>query len=625
MSTQSEPTDPTKIEIELISYKNLLNYSSGKSKTAVEGFAVDLNSKNFKKVEEDSSAEAKVQDLLSKIKGTISGQDQSTDGMVRAQEESEFEGEKPKGFLDNMLVKLGVKKEQKDALDDPTITQVKASSDAISKEFQIKAPQQGMPPGGAPPQPPPPNYPTTAQAPSPTARPINDRQSQMQAPPPQPPPPRPAPVAPPQIVPMQPQAPPPPPPPRPPQPQHQPQAPPQINIPRPAPPPPPPPPQPAPSPPKPAPKKAVLEPLIKKKNEAPNQKKKKTLFGTVKPSKSSGFGSASTSPKESKVKDAFVSFGNTLRYHMKKIVMLFFLAGLGVVFFMLPQITKQPEKSSVDIVVEYSKVIFTRGKNALAVLTSAGPDMTQVQLSGLTIENAESIDLDTINLKQVMQRAEKNNDIAELKITKNELASILSQGTFDRFWKELTAKQIDLTVTTMHRFLDDYQYDFTKERIYVLNITNTSGEKIPFSEFVEGMDLKLPQWRKDVSDYQLMVYVETLEEASDSNNQVRLGLNLFFDPKNKPNFAKIQEWEPDMAKNLSNLYMPENLKIVDPAKPFGSSSVSSTRRYVNYTEDQSMSMDYGVTQDGIFIITSNNFGQYLTSVFLENKSSNQEE
>ncbi|MBD3300614.1 MAG: hypothetical protein GF347_04655 [Candidatus Moranbacteria bacterium] len=619
--------DPTKIEIELIALNKLADYAAGKSQSAVEAFIVDVNSDNFEQIGE--SSDLNMSGVFSKIKESITGEDPgSADGLVRAKEDLAFEDQNKKGFLGRMLQKVGLGDQgaQSEEAMDSSVTQIKPSKDALKGDFASANQAQQVPPGVQPQslgmqqiQPPaqplgqPQNGSKITQRPTPGVQKIPVTDSTPAAPPSfssKPPAgfspqagmktsPAPAPSA-----------------PSPPSPSAaQPQAQPKLRplkpdvskstLPQPE--------KTAPSvtPPQ-SQNKTIIKPYVPKPQPSPD-KASTSSFGTTQAQekKKSGGG----------LIDAMVVVGRTLRFHLKTIFILIVMAGIVVAFFALPKLTNQPKKSSVDIVVEYSNLVFKRVKNSFAALFKPGvqTNPTDFELSALLVENKDHIDLGSMSLGSALERALDKDQIAQISVSRNQLGAGAMGGAFDRAWLEIKGEETPLKPSYVYQFADEYRYDFEQKRIYFLKITDSEGRKIPFSDFVSGMRMdQMPAFKKDVRDYHLMIFIEDKGEALNSKDYIRLGLVLLFDPKNQPSMAQLKDWENKMIGHLLNFYTSKNTELIDPQKQFATSSISSNRRYLNFTEDHSLSLDYGLTQDGMFIVTSRNFGEILMTILIQN-------
>jgi len=73
-----------------------------------------------------------------------------------------------------------------------------------------------------------------------------------------------------------------------------------------------------------------------------------------------------------------------------------------------------------------------------------------------------------------------------------------------------------------------------------------------------------------------------------------------------------------MIGDLKNIYLDNNLSLVNETTAFSNSTISERRRYINFSSNQLLSFDYAVAQDGLVIASSKQFGTAILKLLLEN-------
>lgn len=200
------------------------------------------------------------------------------------------------------------------------------------------------------------------------------------------------------------------------------------------------------------------------------------------------------------------------------------------------------------------------------------------------------IDYSSINI----QRLVANNVIAEKNIILEEQATYSAEGLY----KEMSRATSSLE----------------NGKIYFVRIYE-ADEELAFEKAMSMLGIKMmPQWQQGLKekliDYRLLLYRE-------SEAQPRLGLLCIFDKEETITTGFLGNWEATIADDLKGLYWPDHQGKVSMAdKSFRSSSISERRRFVNFADDQSLSLDYAVAKDGLIVVTSKNFGTKLLEILL---------
>jgi len=150
-------------------------------------------------------------------------------------------------------------------------------------------------------------------------------------------------------------------------------------------------------------------------------------------------------------------------------------------------------------------------------------------------------------------------------------------------------------------------------KIYLLRIFGHE-EEMNLDKLMGVLGIKLmPIWEKELkpslTTYRIMLYRE-------SDSEPRLGLLCIFNKDKVLTISMLRDWEGTIANDLRGLYWDDHQGKIDNGKVFTASSISERRRFLNFLEDQSLSLDYAVAKDGMLVVTSKNFGTKLLDILL---------
>lgn len=151
-------------------------------------------------------------------------------------------------------------------------------------------------------------------------------------------------------------------------------------------------------------------------------------------------------------------------------------------------------------------------------------------------------------------------------------------------------------------------------RVYFFKVYNKDQREVSFTELVKILGIRFGAGsERDVSLYRLMVYLE-------GKDRLRLGLMLVYNREKVPTMEQLARWENTITVDLKPMfYDGDHGKISMSGKSFKNSSVSDQRRYVNFSADQSLSLDYALAKDGIILVTSKGFGTAALDKILEHE------
>ncbi len=165
------------------------------------------------------------------------------------------------------------------------------------------------------------------------------------------------------------------------------------------------------------------------------------------------------------------------------------------------------------------------------------------------------------------------------------------------------------------KYLEQNSNLLVKDQIYFLNVYR-GDSLLNLNELINIFGLKIkPDLKEKITASKFLVYLETKDAKISS--QIRTGLLLIFE-EGTITLDDLKEWEPTMIGDLKNIYLDNNLSLVNETTAFSNSTISERRRYINFSSNQLLSFDYAVAQDGLVIASSKQFGTAILKLLLEN-------
>ena len=161
--------------------------------------------------------------------------------------------------------------------------------------------------------------------------------------------------------------------------------------------------------------------------------------------------------------------------------------------------------------------------------------------------------------------------------------------------------------------------------IYFLDIMNIEGERVDFNELRTILDFKMmPGWSSDfqasVKDYRLMVY-KTADQG-EAPQPISVGIVLIFDQSSAkmPQMADLRAWEATMVKDLSPLYFDGNELLLGSENSFKDSQLAENRRFVNFTADTSVSLEYAIVANSLVFATNKDSATAIFNLLSESSN-----
>ncbi len=161
---------------------------------------------------------------------------------------------------------------------------------------------------------------------------------------------------------------------------------------------------------------------------------------------------------------------------------------------------------------------------------------------------------------------------------------------------------------------------FSENEIYFLNIYE-EDRLLTLDELITTFGFKLMpsrevELKEQLATHKLLIYFEPKDAKVDS--QIRLGMLFISKEETNLSLEFFKSWEATMVNDLDSLYPENNQKFLKNDKLFSDSTISEQRRYINFTSDQLLSLDYAVAKDGVIIVTSKKFGTAVLELLLSN-------
>lgn len=201
----------------------------------------------------------------------------------------------------------------------------------------------------------------------------------------------------------------------------------------------------------------------------------------------------------------------------------------------------------------------------------------------------------------------------EIKEQENMLVKLLEKANLRE--PEMVDKKI--TKEDIYAHVLKNAEDLELDKVYFLNVTDNDGKKLPLTKLTDSMGINLgSEWDQKMSssllDYGMAFYLE--EDETEAINGVRMGFLLLLEQDKDDTAAYFLDWEDTFAQDMSPLFLGNNQKIISTNKNFSQSSISENRRYINFNQEGSVSLDYALVKDGVVIVTSKNFGSALVDL-----------
>ncbi|MBU2025848.1 hypothetical protein KJ912_03875 [Patescibacteria group bacterium] len=213
----------------------------------------------------------------------------------------------------------------------------------------------------------------------------------------------------------------------------------------------------------------------------------------------------------------------------------------------------------------------------------------------------------------------------EQEVSRPELAldKLIESGKVGELEFEKTAIQRELLKEDIYEFIEANLPILEKHKVYFLKVLDENGEMVDFGRAMDIMELGLmpgweEKWGRNLLDYCLMLYVEPDEVVTE--NKIRMGLFLAFGAENNVTIEVLKSWEETLVSDFAPMYFGGNEAYLTNSKLFKNSSIDNERRFVNFIEDGTVSLDYGIVDDGVVIATSQGFETLILSLLLENGS-----
>lgn len=237
------------------------------------------------------------------------------------------------------------------------------------------------------------------------------------------------------------------------------------------------------------------------------------------------------------------------------------------------------------------------------------------------LEIKEPVQYSSLSLSKLLESPE----VKVLDFNKPEEKKV-SSNFFINIWdKAIKKDQVpetgkSLSKEEVYAFISKDSGNYEAGNIYLVNLYNQEGKIAPFSEFCSVMEFKIYSekeidLKKNLVDYRLIFYLEP--ENSVTENNIRMGIVLIY-KEHTPDILILKNWEKTIIKDFSFLYTGDLKELVSVYKEFKDSAISSERRYVNFTSNQEVSLDYAIAEDGLIVATSRNFASAILNLLLEN-------
>jgi len=237
------------------------------------------------------------------------------------------------------------------------------------------------------------------------------------------------------------------------------------------------------------------------------------------------------------------------------------------------------------------------------------------------VEEKASVDYSSLSTQQLLG----SGQIMEINLFAKDLAGG-GKNFFQKIWQRIFRvqddKQNEVVVTgeSIYSYLEQNLNLFSENEIYFLNIYE-EDRLLTLDELITTFGFKLMpsrevELKEQLATHKLLIYFEPKDAKVDS--QIRLG--MLFISKEEANLSLefFKSWEATMVNDLDSLYPENNQKFLKNDKLFSDSTISEQRRYINFTSDQLLSLDYAVAKDGVIIVTSKKFGTAVLELLLSN-------
>ncbi|MBD3238703.1 MAG: hypothetical protein GF332_03650 [Candidatus Moranbacteria bacterium] len=368
--------------------------------------------------------------------------------------------------------------------------------------------------------------------------------------------------------------------------------------------------------------------LFSKEKQAQSQPsrkpKRKVEFGQVdiqEPPKPSPSGRAAPSPTPSGMPTRQPSLVRYTKNYAGWIFLILALIAIGAGYFFLPQITGSPEKSSAEIVIDFSQNVVEKVKNIknIVIPNEQIPVIPTTQPVATTSPQPQptTIEIEKLNIQKSIDQAINLGQISVIQVKKQEIGDgSPEKPVHKQVWNEITGKQTSFTKQGLYKYLEETAAIASDNVIYFVDIQDQQGNQIGLQELNQTLGIELPSWSKNIISYRLMFFLEPPSNSTQS--RVRLGFIYMFPPGKKPPFMSLKTWESTAISELNPLYMPANQTQIEKGK-FEDSTITTkeTRRFINFTKDQSLSLDYALAQDGLIVVTSRDFGTALLNILVQ--------
>ncbi|MEA3273032.1 MAG: hypothetical protein U9Q72_00315 [Patescibacteria group bacterium] len=229
------------------------------------------------------------------------------------------------------------------------------------------------------------------------------------------------------------------------------------------------------------------------------------------------------------------------------------------------------------------------------------------------------VDYSSLNTQQLLG----NSQIMEINLFAKDLT-----GKKKNFLKKIqqyifgiSEKELDdgaITKESVYNYIEQNLNLFSENEVYFLNIYKEDS-LLTLDELTNIFGLKLipgkeAELKERLATYKLLIYFEPKDVKV--NGQIRLGMLFISKTGSSLSLDFFKGWETTMANDLRSLYSASNQKFLKSDKLFSDSTVSEQRRYINFTSDQLLSLDYAVAKDGVIIVTSKKFGTAVLKLLL---------
>jgi hypothetical protein len=335
---------------------------------------------------------------------------------------------------------------------------------------------------------------------------------------------------------------------------------------------------------------------------------------TAPPKRKVAFGSGPVTVDKNKAKEEGGS-GINPGTILKLVLLVVLIGGLGGGYFFLPDITGKYNQTSWEIIKGFFGAGADRISNTKEAIVGEKTEIIDPTQEVEVSPDEPQIDVEKANIEKSIEEAISKQLVGQINPKISEIGNGEEEGTFDKAVDALTGKEVELTKKGLYSYIKENSEIIKPQTIYFINIYDDEGNELALQTFLEIFELDLyPGWQNQVVDYEIMLYTE--KSSVEAKSKIRLGMLLIFGQNQKPQFSSLIDWEKTIIQDLQSLYMEGNASLLTD-KEFQNSTISPTRRFINLTQDQSLSLDYALAEDGMIIVTSRNFGTSLLNILVE--------